>query len=73
MRKQFESGPPNDTLKIIHRATDNLPHLGIMERVLKKGDHATEYTLLDEIGDIVSSSELLNKGPLAINFYRGVW
>ncbi len=54
MRKQFESGPPNDTLKIIHRATDNLPHLGIMERVLKKGDNATEYTLLYKNRDIYS-------------------
>ena len=72
-RKQFESGAPNDTLKIMHRATEDLLRSGIIERVIKKGDHAPEFTLPDENGDMVSSSELLSKGPLAVSFYRGVW
>lgn len=73
MRKQFESSAPPDALKIMHRATDDLLHSGIMERVLKVGGRAPELTLPNEHGNLVSSLELLNKGPLVVSFYRGVW
>jgi len=73
MRKQFESSAPPEALTIMHRATDDLLHSGIMERVLKAGGRAPEFTLPDQNGHRVSSSELLRKGPLVVSFYRGVW
>jgi len=73
MRKQFESSAPPEALAVMHRATDDLLHSGIMERVLKVGDRAPEFALPDELGNIVSSSELLREGPLVVSFYRGVW
>ncbi|MBN8904557.1 MAG: AhpC/TSA family protein [Rhodospirillales bacterium] len=39
----------------------------------KAGDKAPEFGLKDSDGDVVSSSELLAKGPLVVSFYRGVW
>src|SRR5262249_32255391 len=37
-KAQFESSLPPKALAIMHRATDDLRHSGIMERVLKIGD-----------------------------------
>ena len=34
-RKQFESSAPPEALTIMHRATDDLLHSGIMEHILK--------------------------------------
>jgi hypothetical protein len=73
MRKKFESSAPPEKLTIMHRATDDLLHSGIMERVLKAGDQAPEFSLPDEHGHRVGSLEFLRKGPLVVSFYRGVW
>jgi hypothetical protein len=73
MRKQFESSAPPEALAVMHRATDDLLHSGIMDGVLKVGDRAPEFALPDEHGNLVSSLELLRKGPLVVSFYRGVW
>jgi len=73
MKKEFESKIPPEALALMHRATEDLMHSGIMEHVLKKGDRAPEFTLPDEQGNLISSSELLGKGPLAVSFYRGIW
>ena len=72
-RKQFESSAPPEALTIMHRATDDLLHSGIMEHTSKVRDRSPEFTLPDEHGQIISSSELLSKGPLVVSFYRGVW
>ncbi len=72
-RKQFESSALPEALAIMHRATDDLANSGILDRVLKVGDRAPEFTLPDEHGRLVSSSELLGNGPLIVSFYRGVW
>ena len=72
-KKQLKSNIPPEALTIMHRAADNLRHSGIMDRVLKAGDPAPEFILPNEHGQMVSSSELLNKGPLVVSFYRGAW
>ena len=40
---------------------------------LKAGDHTPPFTLADPSGVLVSSVELLKKGPLVVTFYRGMW
>jgi cytochrome oxidase Cu insertion factor (SCO1/SenC/PrrC family) len=73
LKKEFEAGAPPEALALMHRATDDLLNSGIMERTLKAGDRAPGFTLPDQQGQMVSSSELLGKGPLVLSFYRGVW
>jgi hypothetical protein len=73
VKKEFEEGAPPEAVAVMHRATDDLLKSGIMERTLKEGDTAPAFTLPDKQGQMVSSSELLEKGPLVLNFYRGVW
>jgi peroxiredoxin len=58
---------------ISHRATADLIKSGQAERALKAGDRAPSFTLTDTDGALVSSSQLLAKGPLVVVFYRGVW
>ena len=72
-KAQFESTLPPEAIAIMHRATDDLRHSGIMERVLKIGDHTPEFALPNAQGQIVSSAKLLEKGSLVVNFYRGIW
>jgi hypothetical protein len=72
-KKNFEKMAPDDALVIMHRATDELRDSGIMDRVLKIGDRAPEFNLLDFGGQDVTSSQLLASGPLVLTFYRGKW
>ena len=73
MKKEFEAGAPPEALTVMHRATDDLVNSGIMEKILKVGEKAPDVTLPNQQGQMVSSSELLGKGPLVLSFYRGVW
>jgi hypothetical protein len=72
-RKQFESSAPPEALAIMHRATEDLLNSGIMDRILKVGDLTPEFTLPNEHGHMVTSTDLLIKGPLVVHFYRGLW
>jgi len=41
--------------------------------VLKVGGRAPDFALPDGDGRIVSSKDLLGRGPLVVTFYRGRW
>ena len=73
MKDKFESKLATDTLAIMHRATSDLARSGIMDHILKVGMSAPQFMLPDQEDRLVNSAELLTKGPLVINFYRGVW
>lgn len=64
---------PPEIHPVMERATAELIASGQAERALKAGDKAPAFTLTDPDGTLVSSTELLEKGPLVISFYRGVW
>ena len=60
-----------------HAAYDDLvQRLGAAETVagaLKPGDKIPDFVLPNAEGKLVASAELLEKGPLVINFFRGDW
>ncbi|MBU6420076.1 MAG: AhpC/TSA family protein [Proteobacteria bacterium] len=77
-KANFEAGgPPYNAPDWIHepmhRATDELIASGAANHAKKAGDLAPSFTLLDPDGKEVSSEDLLEKGPLIVTFYRGVW
>ena len=77
-KAQFESGgPPYNTpkalIETLHRATEDLRRSGLAERALKTGDRAPIFTLKNQEGNSISSTELLAKAPLVITFFRGHW
>ena len=73
-KADFETNkaPPQAVLAF-HKATDELIASGQAGRALKAGDRAPAFTLVDSEGKLVSSADLLLKGPLVVTFYRGVW
>ena len=73
LKAEFQSKAPPEKLAIMHRATEDLCRSGIVERVLKAGDAAPEFTLPNFRGEKISSADLLRRGPLVVSFYRGVW
>jgi peroxiredoxin len=64
---------PAEIHPIMERATAELIASGQAGRAVKAGDRAPQFSLKDQDGNDVSSAALLDKGPLVITFYRGVW
>ena len=52
---------------------ERLARSGIVEQSLKKGDKAPPFSLPNVHRKMVSSADLLAKGPLVVSFYRGGW
>jgi len=74
----YKAGPkhPNFTPEfgaISGRTVAGLIASGQAERAFKVGDAAPAFDLPDQDGAMVSSAELLKKGPVVMSFYRGVW
>ncbi len=77
-KADFEAGKPPyqvppEVIAIMHRATAELVASGAAQRALKAGDRAPAFTLPDADGTLVSSAQWLERGPLVVSFYRGVW
>src|SRR5579864_9026912 len=64
---------PADIQAIHARAVEELKQSGIAERSLQVGTAAPPFELSDHNGKPVRSSELLDRGPLVICFFRGRW
>ena len=64
---------PKEALEIMHRATEDLRNSTIMDGVVKAGDTAPEFELLNSAGKLVRLEDLLTEGPLVLSFYRGKW
>jgi thiol-disulfide isomerase/thioredoxin len=77
-KADFEAGKPpynvpRAVIDTMHRATAELKASGLAERAKKVGDKAPAFMLKDPEGNVMSSQDLLAKGPLIVSFYRGVW
>jgi hypothetical protein len=64
---------PPEIHPIMDRATKELIDTGRARSALKAGDRAPVFTLRDQNDTAVSSKDLLAKGSLVVNFYRGAW
>jgi AhpC/TSA family len=58
---------------VIGRTIAALVASGQAGRALKAGDRAPAFDLPDHDGAVVSSADLLKRGPVVLTFYRGVW
>lgn len=76
LRKQtedFVKAVPEETIEIMHNATEELNRSGILQNCLQPGDSAPEFTLEDSHGKKYHLAELLEGGPLILKFFRGDW
>jgi len=73
MKKESIVGRPPEVVEVLVGEIKKLVQSGIADNAIKTGEVLPEFTLPDEKGNLVSSKDLLARGPLAVSFYRGVW
>jgi hypothetical protein len=64
---------PTDLLEVMHRVTRDQQNSGFRQRMPAIGTPAPLFSLPNQDGAIVRSSELLAQGPLIVSFFRGQW
>ncbi|MGA7874060.1 MAG: hypothetical protein WCA08_00225 [Desulfoferrobacter sp.] len=72
-RGEFESSAPKEAVEIMHKATEDLRKSGIVDRAVKVGDNAPDFTLNDAYGKPVQFKDRLTQSPVVLGFYRGRW
>ena len=72
-KKSFLEKAPPEAVQIMQRATEDLKNSGILDKIIKAGESAPEFSLPDENGNLVELNNLLAQGPVVISFYRGQW
>ena len=73
LKERIEGSMPANFVEIMHDSTRKLEASGIGDRILKAGEQAPSFELMNQNGELVSSQSLLENGPLVITFYRGIW
>lgn len=73
MKQESIATKPPELIGPLLQETEKLIKSGIADKAIKEGETMPEFTLPDVQDNLVSSKALLEKGPLAISFYRGVW
>ena len=72
-KKGFLEKAPPEAVALMQRSTEDLKNSGILDKVLKVGELAPEFSLPDENGKLVDLKGLLAQGPVVVSFYRGQW
>lgn len=64
---------PKEVLDVLVRTTEDQVKSGIADKALKVGDTVPDFTLPNVRGEAVTLSDVLEKGPAIVAFYRGAW
>ncbi len=59
--------------EIMHEATEQLQQTLPDRKIPEEGDPLPEFELPDSTGQMVRSSDLLDKSSLVLAFFRGRW
>jgi hypothetical protein len=73
LKANFVAKASKEALEIMHRATDDLRASGIMKGVLRVGDTAPDFELINAEENVIRLKDLLADGSLVLCFYRGKW
>ena len=73
MRSEREAKRNPDWVRIMHQSTDDLRDSGIAARVPQPGSLAPDFVLRNSQGEQRRLRDWLDRGPLVLTFYRGVW
>jgi hypothetical protein len=73
IREMAKSRQPPEVRAVMHQAAEDLRASGIMDRVVKVGVPAPDFTLPNVAGQPVSLAALRGRGPVVLSFYRGRW
>jgi len=72
-KNSFLETAPQEAVKVMQKSTEDLKNSGILDKVLKIGESAPDFSLPDVNGSPVKLKDLLTHGPVVISFYRGQW
>lgn len=64
---------PTPQMAILTRLTGRLRRGGILQRCLQPGETAQDFSFIDRSNNQSTLYTLLDKGPVVISFYRGLW
>jgi hypothetical protein len=73
MREAAKARIPPERLAVIERSTDELRASGIMDRIVRVGHPAPDFTLPNTAQVPVRLADLRARGPVVLSFYRGRW
>lgn len=69
----FKEKAPKEVREIMHRATNDLQNSPQMQNTIKVGDMAPDFNLKNTGNSDVALSDLLDRGPVVLSYYRGRW
>ena len=72
-KEGFKKKAPQEAQEIMHRATNDLQHSSQMLNTIKVGDMAPDFSLKNTANNDMVLSDLLDRGPVVLHFYRGRW
>ncbi len=64
---------PTPELAVLARAVANLRRTDILQRALQVGETAPDFSFQLKQEEATSLAELLERGPVLLNFFRGFW
>jgi hypothetical protein len=73
IREAAKTRIPPEARAVMGRAVEDLRASGAMERVVRVGAPAPDFTLPDATGGQIRLEDLLARGPVVLSFYRGRW
>ncbi|MGJ8723292.1 MAG: peroxiredoxin-like family protein [Roseibacillus sp.] len=69
----FEEKAPAEKIEEYNKGIEAVIKSGMLEKALKVGDKAPDFTLKNATGKEVTLSTLLKDGPVILTWYRGSW
>ncbi len=72
-KEKFNEKAPEDIKKLYAEGIQAVVDDGTLDAAKKLGDKAPDFTLKNALGEEVSLSSYLNKGPVILTWYRGGW
>ncbi|BEU25733.1 peroxiredoxin-like family protein [Paraburkholderia caribensis] len=72
-RAEFARTAPSGRVALYEARIEELRAHFALAKAVGTGDEAPDFSLPDARGNLVSLSELLQRGPVVVTFYRGGW
>src|SRR5271156_1311918 len=73
LRAEFIRAAPPGRAELYDAKVEELQRTFPVERALKTGNHAPDFSLPNPAGRPVTLAGLLRGGPAVVTFYRGGW
>ena len=73
IKENFLKQAPESAVAAISRSTHELRESGLLAGMPPVGSELPSFELPDQDGHPTRSEDLIERGPLVISFYRGLW